>query len=50
VVGVADVQAAINQALGAAMAVSDLNQDHTVNVIDIRIEINAALNLGCSAQ
>jgi hypothetical protein len=46
-VGVADVQAAINQALGASAAANDVNQDGVVNIVDVQIVIDAALNLGC---
>jgi uncharacterized repeat protein (TIGR01451 family) len=44
---VADVQKAINEALGVARAVDDLNQDGVVNVVDLQIVINAAIGLGC---
>jgi uncharacterized repeat protein (TIGR01451 family) len=44
---VADVQKAINEALGVARAVDDLNQDGVVNAVDLQIVINAALGLGC---
>jgi hypothetical protein len=46
-VSVADVQSMINQALGVASAVNDLNQDHVVNVVDVQIVMNGALGLGC---
>jgi len=46
-VTVADVQLIINEALGLAAAVDDLNHDGVVNVADIQKEINAALGLGC---
>ncbi|HEX3743450.1 MAG TPA: hypothetical protein VHW09_05960 [Bryobacteraceae bacterium] len=46
-VTVADVQAAINQGLGIAHASNDVNMDGAVNVTDIQVVINAALNLGC---
>jgi uncharacterized repeat protein (TIGR01451 family) len=46
---VADVQNAINQALGAASAANDLNRDGLVNVVDVQIVLNAALSLGCTA-
>ena len=45
---VADVQAMVNQALGKSPAANDLNGDHVVNAVDIRIVINAVLNLGCT--
>ncbi|HUB81307.1 MAG TPA: RHS repeat-associated core domain-containing protein [Bryobacteraceae bacterium] len=44
---VADVQTVVNQALGIASAVNDLNGDGIVNAQDIQIDIDAALNLGC---
>jgi len=49
-VTVADVQQVINEALGAAAAVNDLNGDEVVNVVDVQIVINAALNMGCYTQ
>ena len=47
---VADVQAIINEALGVAPVVNDLNGDGVVNVADAQIVINAALGLGCAAH
>jgi hypothetical protein len=47
---VADVQLVVNQALGAAQSVSDLNGDGVLNVADVQIEISAALGLSCSGQ
>jgi len=47
---VSDVQTIINEALGTAPAVDDLNHDGVVNVADVQILINAALGLGCAAQ
>jgi hypothetical protein len=47
---VADVQSMVNQALGTATPVNDLNQDKIVNVIDVQIVMNAAKGLSCSAQ
>ena len=47
-VGVADVQAIVNQAFGMATTANDLNADGVVNVVDVQIVINAALGLGCS--
>ena len=49
VADVADVQALVNEALGAKQAANDLTGDGVVNVVDIQIEINAALSLGCAA-
>jgi hypothetical protein len=40
----------INQALGAAKALNDLNHDGAVNVIDVQIVIDAVVGLGCTAQ
>jgi hypothetical protein len=48
-VSVSNVQLIVNQALGVAPAVDDLNGDGVVNVIDVQI-INAALGLGCAAK
>ena len=45
---VSDVQTLINQALGVRQANNDLNGDAVVNVIDIQVDLNAALNLGCT--
>jgi hypothetical protein len=50
VTNVADVQHEINEALGLAPAVNDLNGDGVVNVADVQIVINAALGLGCTAR
>jgi hypothetical protein len=46
-VGVADVQTMVNEALGFAPAVNDLNQDGVVNVADIQLVIDAALGNAC---
>jgi YD repeat-containing protein len=46
----ADVQALINEALGAAKANNDLNGDGVVDVVDIEIDINAALGFVCVAD
>jgi hypothetical protein len=46
----ADVQTIVDQALGKVRAVNDLNGDGAVNVVDVQIEINADLGLGCSAE
>ena len=40
---VADVQLIINEALGAARAVNDMNHDGVINVADVEILIDAAL-------
>jgi uncharacterized repeat protein (TIGR01451 family) len=47
---VADVQQAINEALGLASAANDLNHDGVVNVADVQIVINAVLWQTCSAS
>jgi hypothetical protein len=46
---VIDVQLIINEALGIALAVNDLNGDGVVSVLDVQIEIDAVLGLGCAA-
>ena len=45
---VADVQTMVNQALGEAKPANDLNSNRVVNVVDVMIVIDAALNLGCT--
>ena len=45
---VADVQLMINEALGLAAALNDLNADNVVNAVDIQIVIDVALGVGCS--
>jgi hypothetical protein len=40
----------INEALGEVPAVNDLSGDGVVTVVDVQIEINAALGLGCAAK
>jgi hypothetical protein len=47
-VGVADVQAILNQALGVLPPAYDLNQDGVVNLIDVQLVINAAMGRGCA--
>jgi hypothetical protein len=47
---VADVQLLINQALGTQSPTNDLNKDGVVNVVDIEIEIDAILGIGCAAS
>ena len=49
-IGVADVQAMVNQALGATVPANDLTGDGVVNVVDVQIAMNAALQLGCSGM
>ena len=46
----ADVQRLINQALGTATVNNDINGSGAVNVVDVQIALNAALNLGCTAH
>ena len=46
--GIADLQRAIDEALGISTATDDMNFDGVVNLIDAQIVANAALNLGCS--
>jgi hypothetical protein len=45
---VLDVQRIINEALGVAARVNDLNSDGVINVADIEIVINSALGRGCT--
>jgi hypothetical protein len=47
---VLDVQLMINEGLGSAQPLNDLNNDRVVNVVDIQIAIDAVLKLGCSAS
>jgi hypothetical protein len=47
---VVDVQAIINEALGVTAGLNDLNGDKVVNVVDVQIVTNAALDLGCTAS
>jgi hypothetical protein len=44
---VADVQAMINQALGIALPLYDMNYDGAVNIVDVQIVIGAALTGSC---
>ncbi|HUB81070.1 MAG TPA: hypothetical protein VMB03_19835 [Bryobacteraceae bacterium] len=48
-VTVTDVQAVINEAFGSASPSNDLNGDGEVNVVDVQLDVDAALGLGCSA-
>jgi probable HAF family extracellular repeat protein len=50
VTNIADVQLAINEALGLKAAANDLDGSGIVNVVDIQIVLNAVNNLGCSAK
>jgi trimeric autotransporter adhesin len=45
---VTDAQRIVNEALGVAAAIDDLNSDGVVNVADVQIVVNAVLRLGCS--
>jgi hypothetical protein len=47
---VLDVKALINQASGAAPTSNDLNDDGRVDVVDVQIDTDAALGLGCAAD
>jgi uncharacterized repeat protein (TIGR01451 family) len=47
---VQDAQKIINEALGKALAVDDLNHDGVVNVVEVQMVLNAVLLLGCSAS
>jgi hypothetical protein len=38
----------INEALGLAAALNDLNSDGVVNAVDVQIVIDVALGVGCS--
>ena len=49
-VSVSDLQLMINETLGGASAVNDLNGDGVVNSVDVQIVINAALGLGCTVN
>jgi hypothetical protein len=44
---VADVQATINQALGVAPPLNDMNQDGVVNLVDVQTVLNAAMGGAC---
>jgi hypothetical protein len=46
----ADLQLLINEALGTQSPANDLNKDGVVNVVDIEIEVDAILGLGCAAS
>jgi hypothetical protein len=38
----------VNEALGQAPGLNDLNDDQVVNVVDIQIAINAVLHSSCT--
>jgi hypothetical protein len=44
---VADVQQVVNETLGTAVPLDDLNGDHSVNLIDVQKVVDAAIGLGC---
>jgi hypothetical protein len=48
--GVGDVQTMVNEALGAAQPNNDLNSDGVVNIVDIEIDVQAALTSVCVAD
>jgi len=48
--GVADVQLLINEALGGTSPIHDLNLDGAVDLVDIQIELNAVLGMGCNTR
>jgi hypothetical protein len=37
----------VNQALGVAYPLDDVNHDGVVNAVDVQLVINAVLGLGC---
>jgi hypothetical protein len=49
-VTVTDAQQMVNEALGVSSPGNDLNGDGLVNVVDLQIVLNAAMNQGCSAS
>jgi hypothetical protein len=49
-VNTSDVKQAINEALGTAPPIDDLNGDSKMNVVDIQIVLNAALGGACMAS
>jgi hypothetical protein len=46
-VGIADLQAIVNQALGFSAPTNDLTGDGAVNIADVQKIIGATLNVGC---
>ena len=50
IVDVVDVRLMLQEALGTRSPSDDLNTSKTVNVVDVQIDGNAALHLGCSAS
>jgi len=49
-IGAADIQMAIDEALGAASPANDLTGNGAVSVVDVQIVIDAALGMGCGAR
>jgi hypothetical protein len=49
-VTITDAQQMVNEVLGVSSAGNDLNGDGLVNVVDLQIVLNAAMNQGCSAS
>jgi uncharacterized repeat protein (TIGR01451 family) len=49
-VGLPDIQTMINEALGLAPPLNDLNGDGVVNLVDVQIVVDAALGFGCLAR
>jgi hypothetical protein len=50
VTNVSDVPREIEEALGTAAPANYLKGDGAIRVVDVQIDINAALNLGCAAK
>ena len=48
-IGPADIQMAIDEALGAASPANHLTGTGAVSVVDVQIVIDAALGMGCGA-
>src|SRR5438094_6169483 len=48
-VNVADVQMAINQALGVSACTADLDSDGECDIVEVQRVINAALGMGCNS-
>ncbi len=47
---IADLQLLISEALGGASPLHDLNNDGMINMVDIQIELNAVLGMGCTTH
>lgn len=50
VTNVSDIQRMVDEALGVRAASNDLNGDGAVDVVDIEMDANAVLTLGCAAD